>query len=193
MPMPCCPINSTSVPPYRRASGFPLLLTSLISVCASQPGPNDNRAGAKTWRMMGPRLVHLALPCLTPYGVPEQHLAHPDKPDSLHLEPLHPCACAWACAHRTPVQPRSIPCISHSATAPHLYATTVPTLSILNLVVFPSTVADHPFLGACWPRSTVPWAWLTRVLLLSHDSSPSPPPYTGPPSSALRGPSLCRR
>lgn len=37
VPMPCCPINSTSVPPYRRASGFPLLLTSLISACASQP------------------------------------------------------------------------------------------------------------------------------------------------------------
>lgn len=119
----------------------PLLSTSLISACASQPasqpGLSNNRAGATTWRTMGPRLVHPAL-----------HLT-PGRPDSQTPCTLHPCACAcaWACAHRTPVQPRTIPCISLSATVPYLYATAVPTLSILNLVVFPSTVADHPSLG----------------------------------------------
>lgn len=149
LPMPCCPINSTSVPPYRRASGFPLLLTSLISACASQPGLNNNRAGATTWRMMGPRLVH-------PASLPYTSLT-PCSRTVRHPAPctLHPCACAWACARRPPVQPRTIPCISHSATEPYLYATTVPTLSILNLVVFPSTVADHPSLGVGLARSSV--------------------------------------
>lgn len=149
---------------------------------ASQ-GLNNNRAGATTWRMMGPRLVHLALPTSTPY-------THPDSQThcSLLLAPCTLVPVPGPVLNRTP-GPAKLDTLHFpfcNSTVP-LYATTVPTLSILNLVVFPSTVADHPSLGGLLALLDRPWAWSTRVLLFSHDLFPSPPPYPAapPPSPPL--------
>lgn len=135
------------------------------------------------------------LACLTYLHLPPQdsqrdpctsHLL----PGTLHSPPL-PVPVPGPVLVEPWSKPRSIPCISHSATVPYLHATTVSTLSILNLVVFPSTVADHPSVPLGVASLDRPWACLVdqSLVLFVHDFFPPPPPppipYTGPPSSTL--------
>lgn len=108
---------------------------------------------------MGPRLVHLAS---LPYTL-HTLITHPDSQTDRHIAPcsllLAPCTLVpvpGPVLNRTP-GPAKLDTLHFpfcNSTVP-LYATTVPTLSILNLVVFPSTVADHPSLGGCWLCSIV--------------------------------------
>lgn len=124
-------------------------------------------------------------------GLCTSHLTHSHlAPCSLHLAPCA-CTCAWACAPRipSPSQPRSIPCISNPATVPYrtcTTTTTVSTLPILNLVVFPSTVVDPPSLDG--PLSNIrgpsPVACCSLRFLPFLFSL-----YPLPASSALRAPS----
>lgn len=58
-------------------------------------------------------------PCLTYKYALHTLTARHIAPCSLHPAPL--CLCLGLCSIATPVQPSSIPCISHSATVPYLF------------------------------------------------------------------------
>lgn len=129
---------------------------------------------------MGPRLVHLAS---LPYT--SHTLTHPDsQTDTLLLAPCTLVPVPGPVLNHTP-GPAKLDTLHYpfcNSTVP-LYATTVPTLSILNLVVFPSTVADHPSWGGCWLCSIVRgpvrpescYSSTIPSLLLLHLLPPSPP------------------